>query len=186
MVLTDREIETALKAGHILNDPAPSAEAFSSSALDLTLAPTLYTWKTPASKGVDQIISPAREGYSYTELARELRKRMDVGPEGHVLEPRDFVLALTAETVTLPAESRIAARVEGKSSLARLGIAVHVTAPTVHIGFQGQIQLEISNQGPLSVRLTPGMHICQLIFEQTLGTPNKGYRGQFFGQDESA
>lgn len=79
-------------------------------------------------------------------------------------------------------DTRIAARVEGKSSLARIGLAVHITAPTIHAGFDGQIRLEIVNHGPLPILLKPGMRICQLIFEQTLGTPDKVYGGQFAGQ----
>ena len=86
------------------------------------------------------------------------------------------------EIIELPISSKIAARVEGKSSLARLGIGIHVTAPIIHAGFKGPIQLEICNHGPFKVRLLPGMRICQLIFEQTMGTPEKGYSGQFYGQ----
>ncbi len=82
----------------------------------------------------------------------------------------------------LPIQSRIAARVEGKSSLARLGLGIHVTAPTIHAGFKGEIQLEIAHHGTIPVRLTVGMKVCQLIFEMSLGTPEKGYQGQFQGQ----
>jgi dCTP deaminase len=102
---------------------------------------------------------------------------------GYVMKPGDFILGWTAETLELPLHSRLAARVEGKSSLARCAIAIHVSAPTIHAGFEGQIQLEICNIGPLHVRLIPGMAVCQLVFEQTLGTPAKGYRGQFSGQE---
>lgn len=99
-----------------------------------------------------------------------------------MLKPQGFVLGWTAEEVVLPEFSRIAARVEGKSSLARLGVGVHVTAPTIHCGFTGSIQLEIFNFGPHSVVLSSGMRVCQLIFEQTYGTPMKGYSGLFSGQ----
>jgi dCTP deaminase len=71
-------------------------------------------------------------------------------------------------------------RIEG--ALARLGIGVHITAPTIHAGFKGPIVLEVFNHSTLRVKLTAGMRICQLIFEQTLGTPAKGYSGQFFQQ----
>ena len=100
------------------------------------------------------------------------------------MEPGAFILGWTAEEIELPLRSRIAARVEGKSSLARLGIGIHITAPTIHAGFPGTIQLEICNHGCLRVRLMTGMAICQLIFEQTFGTPAKGYAGQFFGQKQ--
>ncbi|MGD0511380.1 MAG: hypothetical protein ABSA33_06095 [Candidatus Micrarchaeaceae archaeon] len=91
----------------------------------------------------------------------------------------------TEENIELPIHSRLAARVEGKSSLARLGIGIHVTAPTIHAGFRGPIQLEICNHGVLQVKLMAAMRVCQLIFEQTLGTPDKGYTGQFYGQSKA-
>ena len=91
-------------------------------------------------------------------------------------------MVLTKETIGLPVTSRLAARVEGRSSLARLGVGIHVTAPTIHAGFKGPIQLEIFNFGPFEIGLEPDMKICQLILEQTLGTPQAGYSGQFFGQ----
>src|SRR5262249_40241594 len=77
---------------------------------------------------------------------------------------------------------RLAARVEGKSSLARLGLVIHMTAPTIHADFEGRIRLEMMNHGAVPIRLWPGMRICQLIFETTLGTAERGYRGQFAGQ----
>jgi dCTP deaminase len=82
-------------------------------------------------------------------------------------------------------QEKYAARVEGKSSLSRIGLAIHITAPTIHAGYDGHIRLELVNNGPLPIRLRVGMPICQLIFEQTLGTPDKGYHGQFAGQKPS-
>jgi dCTP deaminase len=89
------------------------------------------------------------------------------------------------ERVKLPNYSHICARVEGKSSLARLGLGIHVTAPTIHAGFGASeregspLQLEIWKVGPVPVELRKGMRICQLIFEEVHGTPEKGYHGQF-------
>jgi len=105
-----------------------------------------------------------------------------IGADGIVLYPGDFVLLWTREYIELPSESRIAARVEGKSSLARLGVGVHITAPTIHAGFSGPVQLEVFSVGRRPVRLRSGMKICQLIFEQTLGVAEKGYSGQFLNQ----
>ena len=105
-----------------------------------------------------------------------------IGKEGYPLKPHTLVLAWTTEYVDLRSSVRLAARVEGKSSLARVGLGVHVTAPTVHAGFNGRIRLEIVNHGKLSIILRQGMKICQLIFEQTLGAPEKGYSGLFSGQ----
>jgi dCTP deaminase len=72
--------------------------------------------------------------------------------------------------------------VEGKSSLARIGLGVHVTAPTIHAGFEGLITLEIKNHGTAAIRLRPGMPICQLIFESVFGTPSVVLEGIFQNQ----
>src|SRR5665213_2415693 len=102
------------------------------------------------------------------------------------LSPKSFILAWTKEKIKLPITSRLAARVEGKSSLARLGLGVHINAPTIHAGFPGQpIQLEIFNYSGMTFNIYPKMRICQLIVEQTLGTPVRGYEGQFSQQGPS-
>lgn len=185
LVLTDREIQVAIETKQIIIEPLPSVEAYSSTSLDLTLSPLLRTWKTPKVAGVDQTtVSPATTGYNYHEFVRDYSDRTEITTDGYVVEPGDFILGFTQELIELPVSSRIAARVEGKSSLARLGIGIHVTAPIIHAGFDGTIQLEICNHGPLRVRLMTGMRVCQLIFEQTFGTPTKGYAGQFLGQTQ--
>jgi dCTP deaminase len=86
------------------------------------------------------------------------------------LHPGDCFLAYTQETIELP--NYLAARIEGRSSLARLGLSIHQTAPTVHATFRGQLRLEISNVGPFVVELKPGIKFCQLILER-LGTPSQ-------------
>ena len=112
--------------------------------------------------------------------------------KGYALKARSFVLGFTREIVQLPVQSRIAARVEGKSSLARIGLGVHVTAPTIHAGFgfdpnkpdqRGTvIQLEIFNLAEWSVILDVGMRICQLILEEVREVPVRSYAGQFNAQ----
>ena len=182
MVLTDREIQAALDCGQIKIAPIPGVDAYSSTSVDLTLSKFIRCWKCDSLKGVEQIIAPSVEGYNFNEVLKQLSEQRELGGEGYGLKPQEFVLGWTEETIELPTSSRIAARVEGKSSLARLGIGIHITAPTIHAGFPGSVQLEICNHGTLRVRLIPGMRVCQLIFEQTLGTPEKGYQGQFFRQ----
>jgi len=93
------------------------------------------------------------------------------------------MLARTQEWIELPRTARLAARVEGRSSLARLGVAVHLTAPVIHAGFRGYITLEITNPGPLPIRLRPGMQICQLVLELLFGTPSKEMTGLFQDQE---
>lgn len=180
MILTDREIQVAINSHQIIIDPAPKTSAYSSTSLDLGLSKSIQEWKTTAN-----VVCPAKKGYSFNEFAKATSKSRQMSYYGYVLEPGGFTLGWTQESIELPVDSRIAARVEGKSSLARLGIGIHVTAPTIHAGFKGAIQLEICNHGCFRVRLVPGMPVCQVIFEQTLGTPVKGYKGQFYGQATS-
>ena len=123
----------------------------------------------------------------------DLAEKFSLPDDGHPLHPREFVLGYTRQLIYLPNSSRIAARVEGKSSLARLGVGVHVTAPTIHAGFglnqknpemPGMpIQLEIFNLGGFIVHLTLGMPICQLILEEVREVPLKGYHGHFSTQE---
>jgi len=80
-----------------------------------------------------------------------------------IVHPGDFILGVTEEEITLPND--IVARVEGRSSLGRLGIVIHSTAGFVDAGFKGTITLEISNMNNVPVALYPGMRICQLAFE---------------------
>jgi dCTP deaminase len=186
MVLTDREIQTAIQTKQISIEPRPDQAAFSSTSLDLTLSPRLQVWRTKHAAGVEgNVICPAAQGYNFQDVVKAHSDKLDIGNDGYIVEPGAFILGWTNEDIDLPTSSRIAARVEGKSSLARLGIGIHITAPTIHAGFQGTIQLEICNHGSVRVRLMAGMPVCQLIFEQTFGTPAKGYDGQFFKQKQN-
>src|SRR4051794_8995829 len=109
MVLTDREIQIAIENEQIVIDPRPDLAAYSSTSVDLTLASEGLRWK--AIQGMS--LRPGAPEYKYTG-ANDLQERISLS--GFHLKPRDFLLAWTAETVRLPITSRIAARVEGKSS----------------------------------------------------------------------
>lgn len=78
------------------------------------------------------------------------------------------------------------ARVEGRSSLARQGLIVHFTAPTIHTDFNGTITLEMINLGKMPLILTPGMRICQLIIESVIGVPTPVGLSQFQNQQTPA
>jgi dCTP deaminase len=140
-------------------------------------------------------IRPHADGFDIKELiySDNYTEGVLIGVPGYDLPPKSFILGFTEQRIYLPLRSRVAARVEGKSSLARLGIGIHVTAPTIHAGFgridedeaeeQGSpIQLEIFNLGDLTMTLDKGMAICRLILEEVRETPDKGYIGKFSDQ----
>jgi dCTP deaminase len=179
MILTDREIGLALATEEIIIAPRPPTECISSSAVDLTLAGSGLAWSIQDG---DPVTFELRPGFKISSIVK-FQKPVSFAP--YRLEPKQFVLGWTAEKIKIPVKSRLAARVEGKSQLARLGIGVHINAPTVHAGFPSEnsppqpLQLEIFNYSSMTYTLFPGLRICQLIIEQTMGTPNTGYEGQF-------
>lgn len=181
MILTDREIQISIERRSIIIDPPPSQIAYSSTSVDLTLDPHISRFKKDKAF-LQRAINPAHSDYKIDEALKEITYPETIGESGFILEPNELILAWTVEYIDLPINSRVAARVEGKSSYARLGIGIHMTAPTIHAGFKGRIQLEIVSHGHFPVILKEGMRICQLIFEMTAGTPEAAYKGQFQGQ----
>jgi dCTP deaminase len=144
MILCDREIEALLQDGAIKIDPLPDKRLWTSTAVDLTLDNVLLRW-TPRPSATGQPNHPRPMGPNFNVQAMmedpNLATKITIDPrDGYLLEPRTFVLGFTREVVRFPNRSRLAARVEGKSSLARLGVGVHVTAPTIHAGFGAKSQ----------------------------------------------
>jgi dCTP deaminase len=196
MILSDREIRAALDAGFLKIDPVPPEDLWTSTAVDLTLDATLVRWKEvrPDASGRVDYPRPSGQGFNVRTMANDPDRadQIRIPAGGYPIAPREFLLGYTRQSIYLPTPSRIAARVEGKSSLARLGVGVHVTAPTIHAGFGYNperpdepglpIQLEIFNIGNLTVLLDVGMPICQLILEEVREVPAKGYAGQFSSQ----
>ena len=110
----------------------------------------------------------------------DLTRLVEVDPqEGFVLHPGEFVLGSTLETVSLPDD--LAARVEGKSSLGRLGLLTHATAGFVDPGFTGHVTLELSNVATLPIMLWPGMKIGQLAFFRLSSSSENPYGSERYG-----
>jgi dCTP deaminase len=189
MILSDREIHAALirQSIQITPDPRLDPDVWTSTALDLRLHHQLARWVFPS--GPEVALRPAAPDYDFDAMLDKHGEVLAIPAGGLLVRPGEFYLGWTVERLQLPHRSRIAARVEGKSSLARLGLGVHVTAPTIHAGFGykaedlnylgSPIQLEIWNFGPVNIVLQTGMRICQLIFETVDGTPEMGYKGRF-------
>lgn len=157
MILSDRDIRALLKSGDIGID-APDKAHMSNigpSSLDLRLGRFFKLYEHTKFA----ILDPANPA-TFEKCVRQIEVK---GDEPFIVQPNDFVLGVTLEKVTLPAN--LVARVEGRSSLGRLGIVIHSTAGFVDPGFSGTITLEITNINRMPVALYPGMRVCQLAFE---------------------
>lgn len=151
MLLSDRDINAELAAGRIGLTPS-EPEMVQPSSVDVRLDRYFRLFDNHKYA----VIDPAEE-------QPELTRLIEVDPaEGFILHPGEFVLGSTFEQVTLPDD--IAARLEGKSSLGRLGLLTHSTAGFIDPGFSGHVTLELSNVATLPIRLWPGMKIGQLCF----------------------
>lgn len=187
-VLSNTEIVKALDDGRLVIDPRPHPDPgaknspYDTVSVDLQLAPTILIPK----KNLSIIFDPGRPGNVATIL-RTMCESKQVGSQGFTLEPGQFILGNTVEEISLPpiGEVCLAARIEGRSSYARLGLIVHFTAPTIHAGFEGVIALEIINLGPHPIMLRPRTRICQLIVETVEGVPVDA-KSQFHGQQGAA
>ncbi len=153
VLLSDRDIRTQIDAGRVRLDPY-DAGLIQPSSIDMRMDRYFRLFDNHKYPFID----PAADQPDLTRLVE-----VDPG-ESFVLHPGEFVLGSTYETVTLPDD--IAARVEGKSSLGRLGLLTHATAGFVDPGFSGHVTLELSNVATLPIVLHPGMKIGQLCFFQ--------------------
>jgi dCTP deaminase len=136
MILCEREILEALEQKRIYINPTPPRIFFDSTVVDLRLAARLDQWAFLTPDALGTKFRPAHPDFNYTAIEKAHTKGHDLATAGPFdLAPRGFVLGYTLEHIYLPHTSRICARVEGKSTLARLGLGVHVTAPTIHAGF---------------------------------------------------
>lgn len=167
MVLSDGEIRTALGDGRIIIEPALPGDY-----LDVV---------APQGLASPVVIDPTQPGV-IPDLIKKWARRHPSEDSYYDLPSGQFALGVTFETVTLPAVGRLAARVEGKSTLARLGFVVHMTAPTIHSGFGGKIVLEMYNFGPYTIRLAHRMRVCQLVFEEMSSAPTGQQSTQYQGQ----
>lgn len=137
----------------------------------------------PSADGVPAALDLRLPGIAtFWGLHSQTRQITDDQP--FTLVPNKFVLRNTHEKVSFPllqGGKCYSARVEGKSSLARCGLLIHFTAPTIHAGFFGPITLEIINLGPVNFLLYPLLSICQLVIEEVCGCPADA-PNQFRGQ----
>ena len=177
MVLSDIEIRAEIEAERLIFDPpiADPEERIDSSAVDLLLHRDLILLPSQRVPGVT--IVPSDDDVEVMNLLSLHGEHWSLTSRPFRLEPYRLIIGKTLEHITLP--NHLAARIEGKSSLARFGLSVHVTAPTVIAGFAGNLFLEMRNVGPFAIELSQSMKIAQLILEHVGLPPSRGYRGQF-------
>ncbi len=191
MILSNLEMQKALESGRLVIDPRP-----------MPLRPTKdqkcpYDTHTVNLRLGNEISLPLPGPFSFdlmhggdlTQFLSRNSEKILLQKTGYPLERLHFALGITLEYISLPIDHAenvesgtcLAARIEGRSSIARCGVLVHFTAPTIHPGFEGTLTLEIINLGPTSFVLKPGMPIAQLIVEEVKGIPFENpsvFRGQ--------
>ncbi len=166
MVLSDRDIKKALKEKRILIKPFPDLKTqLGSCSVDLRLGNTFRVFDHSRYPYID----PSKKDYS-----NEITKVITVERDGSfIMQPGEFVLAVTLETVKIP--SNLMGRLEGRSSLGRLGLVVHSTASVFDPGWDGKPVLELGNLGRMAIKLTTGMRICSMTFEELSSTAEVPY-----------
>ncbi len=168
MLLSDRDIRAEIAAGRVALDPFDET-LLQPSSVDLRLDRHFRTFNNHAYTHID----PSLQQDDLTRMVEPLED------EAFVLHPGEFVLGSTYEVVTLPDD--VAARVEGKSSLGRLGLLTHATAGFVDPGFSGHITLELANVATLPIKLYPGMKIGQFCFFRLSSASEHPYGSEKYG-----
>ena len=187
MILSDTEIREALKTGRLVIDPFPDETDIDSTAVDLRFGDTLWVWDPALTKIKGEDLKIDLEKFDYKEFSEQNLVAVEREDSGKFcLKPGKVYLGETYEKIDLPSNSRLAARVEGKSKLGRLGLVIHMTAPMIHSGSGlGIVTLEMYNHGPFTLEIAPRVtRICQLIIEEVSGEPG-GRKGRLFTDQKS-
>lgn len=168
MRLSDGDIEQRLADGSIVIDPAPASDDIAGISVDLRLD---HRFRVFNNNSVTHLDLSGDRAQLDRDINRIMSKEIEIA-EGDALfiHPGELVLGATLESVTVPDD--LVGWLDGRSSLARLGLMVHVTAGRIDPGWQGQIVLEFYNNGKLPLALRPGMVICAMSFE-LLSSPAK-------------
>ncbi|MDD9942337.1 MAG: dCTP deaminase [Myxococcales bacterium] len=166
MILSDKDLKARLARGDLVVGPMADPELqLQPASIDVRLDREFIVYRPAQIACLDP-----RDGATI-EAATE---RIVVDEEeGFILHPGEFGLGSTVERVTIPAD--LVARVDGRSSIGRLAVVVHATAGFIDPGFSGQITLELSNIGPIPVRLYPGMRVAQLVLYTMTSAAERPY-----------
>lgn len=174
MILSNIEIKRALAEGHLVIDPLQGESQIQTSAVDLYLGDEVRIWMKPdevkekmgVSGGLRAELSIDIHNCNIQELLEKYAMPVDWNDDVFTLDPGQLAIGLTREYVSLPILGKLAARVEGRSTIARLGLTAHISAPTIHSGFGGHIALELCNLGPFPLVISKQNAACQLVIER--------------------
>jgi dCTP deaminase len=190
-ILSQIAIKKLLESRDLIIDPLPTNEDFDSDAVEVHLGNRVYVWEKQSSGSVLTVSLWKRLGasesgaFDYREFAARNLKVVPADSDGIItMRPHTFYLADLKQFTKLPHD--VAMQIQGKSSLARLGVLVHLTAPHAHAGWEGTLTLEIYNLGPFNIELKPGIPIGQLSFWRVDNPTQDIPRGQFSGQADAA
>ena len=172
MVLSDRSIKEALEQGRIVIDPLGDG-CVQPSSVDLHIDQYFRVFRNHSQRVID-----------VREAQEDLTELIDVGVETPmILHPGEFMLGSTTERIAIPDD--IVGRLDGKSSLGRLGLVIHSTAGFVDAGWDGHITLELSNVANLPITLYAGMKIGQISFFQMTTPADRPYGSEGLGSKYS-
>lgn len=173
MILSDRDIKKAITSKRIIITPTPDFKTqLGSCSIDLRLGNTFRIFEHSKFSHID----PSKKDFS-NEITREIKIKSG---EQFMMQPGDFVLAVTLEKVKISAD--LMGRLEGRSSLGRLGIVVHSTASIFDPGWDGKPVLELGNLSRMAVALTAGMRICAMTFEELSSPADTPYTSKKFAK----
>jgi dCTP deaminase len=168
VILSDRSLREAIAAGRLVIDPLDD-DAIQPSSIDVRLDNRFRVFYTARHPYID-----------VKQPMDDLTELVEVKPDAaFILHPGEFVLGSTLEEVGIPAD--LAARLEGKSSLGRLGLMTHSTAGFLDPGFVGHVTLELSNVANLPITLYPGMRIGQIAVFQLTTAAERPYGSRGVG-----
>jgi dCTP deaminase len=188
MILSGDDIHKALAEGRMIVEPVPGKDQIDTTSIDLHMGEPLWIWDPKLDRTDGEAPTINLDEYNYREFSKRYQVEVDKEPSGkYILQPNRIYLGATFEKVRFPAGSKLAGRIEGKSSLARLGLVVHMTAPMIHCGTGlGIITLEMFNHGPFAIEVTPGQtRICQLMLEEVSREPEERTGKNFIEQEDA-
>lgn len=157
MILSDQDIRKEIEAGRISFDPMPDFETqLQPASMDMRLGNEFKVFNHSQTPFID-----LQKPETFENLTQSVFREEN---EPFVIHPHEFILGIVKESITLPDD--VSVRIDGRSSLGRLGIIVHSTAGSINPGFSGQITLEMTNIGMMPVLMYPGMRVCQYVFHR--------------------